>query len=165
MGWLGAVWGVVRGWTLVGGGSYLRQAGSAKRLHGFDSFEGFGDVIGHDAQIETSEVDPNMRADGFSDTSRDLVERKLNLFAVRNVQLTPGFFETSLVKCPETSFSFVHLDCDAYESYRTCLRHFYPLMSPGGIVSLDEYNYPPWPGCNQAVDEFLPHKPDRLDEI
>ena len=26
---------------------------------------------------------------------------------------------------------------------------------PGGIILLDEYDDPPWPGCNKAVDEFL----------
>jgi O-methyltransferase len=157
--------GVFRGCTLVSMAIYLQQRGSAKHLYGFDSFEGFGDVIRYDEKLKTSEVDPNMRAEGFSDTSPDLVNRKLNLFGLRNVQLIPGFFETSLVKCPETRFSFVHLDCDAFESYRTCLRHFYPLMAPGGIISLDEYNDPPWPGCNQAVDEFLADKPERLEEI
>jgi hypothetical protein len=38
-------------------------------------------------------------------------------------------------------------------------------MSPGGVVLLDEYNDPPWPGCNKAVDEFLCGKPERLEMI
>ena len=157
--------GVYRGCTLVSMALYLQQTKSPKLVYGFDSFEGFGDVVRHDLQISNSHVDPNMRTDGFSDTSRDLVQRKLDLFGLKNATLIPGFFETSLAKCPETRFSYVHLDCDAYESYRTCLQHFYPRMAPGGIISLDEYNDPPWPGCNQAVDEFLEGKPEKLEEI
>lgn len=157
--------GVYRGCTLVPMAIYLRQTGSPKQVFGFDSFEGFGDVIRHDGQLAASEVDPNMRRDGFSDTSRDLVKSKLELFQLSGVELVPGFFSKSLPTCPERHFSFVHLDCDAYESYRDCLNHFYPLVAAGGIISMDEYNDPPWPGCNQAVDEFLSDKPEKLQEI
>jgi hypothetical protein len=27
-------------------------------------------------------------------------------------------------------------------------------LNQGGVILLDEYNDPPWPGCNLAVDEF-----------
>ena len=33
-----------------------------------------------------------------------------------------------------------------------------PKASPGGIILVDEYNDPPWPGCKLAVDEFLADK-------
>jgi O-methyltransferase len=94
-----------------------------------------------------------------------LVDRKLNLFGLSSVTLIPGYFETSLQQCPENRFSFVHLDCDAYASYEQCLHHFYPLLVDGGIIALDEYDDPHWPGCNQAVDEFLKDKPEKLQEI
>jgi hypothetical protein len=34
-----------------------------------------------------------------------------------------------------------------------------------GIILVDEYNDPPWPGCNKAVDEFLMDKPEVLERI
>jgi hypothetical protein len=71
----------------------------------------------------------------------------------------------SLARCADEVFSFVHLDCDLYGSYRDCLEFFYPRLSDGGIVLLDEYDDPPWPGCNKAVDEFLAGKPERLQRI
>jgi len=52
-----------------------------------------------------------------------------------------------------------------YESYRQCLEFFYPRMASGGIILLDEYKDPPWPGCTQAVDEFMAGKPERISEI
>ena len=33
------------------------------------------------------------------------------------------------------------------------------------MVLLDEYNDPPWPGCNKAVDEFLIGKQATLEII
>jgi O-methyltransferase len=157
--------GVYRGCTLVAMAIYLQQTRSAKLLYGFDSFQGFGEVIEYDLRLQTAAVDSNKRADGFANTSCELICRKLELFGLSNVRLIPGFFEMTLRSCPETRFSFVHLDCDAYASYRDCLRHFYPLVSRDGIITLDEYNDPPWPGCNQAVDEFLADKAEKLEEI
>ena len=40
-----------------------------------------------------------------------------------------------------------------------------PDRQAGAIVLFDEYNDPPWPGCNQAVDEFLSDKLERLEKI
>jgi hypothetical protein len=36
---------------------------------------------------------------------------------------------------------------------------------PGGIILFDEYNDSPWPGCNQAVDEFLVATSLKLEPI
>jgi hypothetical protein len=46
-----------------------------------------------------------------------------------------------------------------------CLEFFYPRMVKGGIILLDEYRDSAWPGCTQAVDEFIAGKPERLVEI
>ena len=76
-----------------------------------------------------------------------------------------GYFSHTLNTLPDSYFSFVHLDCDIYDSYKQTLEYFYYRMSPGGIILLDEYNDPPWPGCNIAVDEFLVGKPEKLSLI
>ncbi len=87
------------------------------------------------------------------------------LFGLKNVELNKGYFSDTLTRCADELFSFVHLDCDLYGSYKDCLEFFYPRLSDGGIVLLDEYDDPPWPGCNKAVDEFLTDKPERLQSI
>jgi hypothetical protein len=38
-------------------------------------------------------------------------------------------------------------------------------MVVGGIVLFDEYSDPPWPDCNQAVDEFLSDAPEKLQML
>jgi hypothetical protein len=40
------------------------------------------------------------------------------------------------------------------------MEFFYPRMEKGGIILFDEYNDPPWIGCNKAIDEFLEDKPE-----
>lgn len=157
--------GVYRGHTLIPMALHLRQKGSDRAVYGFDSFEGFGDTIESELSLERSEVDPAMQASGFSDTSYQLVFEKARRFKLTNVRLVAGYFEASLATCAETQFAFAHLDCDTYSAYKLCLEHFYPRLAKGGIIVFDEYNDPPWPGCNKAVDEFLRDRPERLAEI
>jgi hypothetical protein len=80
---------------------------------------------------------------------------------MRYVEIVAGHFEKTLVYFADKRFCFVHLDCDL----RCCLDFFYPRVVPGGIILLDEYDDPAWSGCNVAVDEFLPGKPEKLEEI
>ena len=111
-------------------------------------------------------ADLEKRVGGFGDTSFDQVLRKLaRLGLAKRVTLLPGYFAQTLAALPETRFSFVHLDCDIYESYKQTLTYFYPRMAPHGIILFDEYDDPPWPGCNLAVDEFLADKGESLSAI
>jgi|SRR5580704_311492 O-methyltransferase len=153
--------GVFRGATLVSTAIYLHQKKINKHIFGFDSFQGFDDVVSKDVAMG-GRKDPYRRLGGFSETSERLVTGKLRRFGVEQaVTLVPGYFRDSLQKCAQSRFSFVHLDCDTYESYSECLSFFYPRLSPGGIVLFDEYNDPSWPGCNLAIDEFLANRPEK----
>lgn len=157
--------GVFRGATLVPTALTIKRRGLAKRVHGFDSFEGFDDAIDRDLALGGAD-DGDKRRGGFSHTSYQMVASKvLRLGLADIVQLHRGYFRDTLHKSAHLRFSFVHLDCDIYDSYRECLEFFYPRLTPGGIILLDEYNDPPWPGCNMAVDEFLADKVERPVEI
>jgi hypothetical protein len=157
--------GVFRGWTLVPTGLYVKQHGLKKQVLGFDSFQGFDASVGVDLELGGAD-NFEKRVHGFSSTSQGLVAGKLRKVGVDDtVTLVPGYFEKTLQRESSRTFSFVHLDCDLYESYKCCLEFFYPRLSPGAVVLFDEYNDPPWPGCNKAVDEFLVGKPEDLVEI
>ena len=146
--------GVYRGSTLISMALFLQQIGSEKKVFGFDSFQGFDDHVETDLNLG-GQFDQQKRRGGFGNTSRSFVQKRLNILDLNHVELVSGFFEKSLEKFSERQYSFVHLDCDIYESYHTCLNYLYPRLSGGGIMLLDEYDDPPWPGCNLAVDEFL----------
>ena len=130
--------GVWRGRTLVAMALYLKQKGSSKTLWGFDSFEGFDEAVPHD----------------FKNTSLALVQQKAAIFRISNVRIVPGQFRESFAAVESCRFSFVHVDCDVYDSYRECLNFFYSRMTSNGVLLFDEYDDPQWPGANRAVDEF-----------
>jgi O-methyltransferase len=157
--------GVFRGSSLIAMALYLKQRRVAKRIFGLDSFQGFDEDVHKDLQLGGAD-NTEKRLRGFDQTSVSHVYSKLNRFNVTDsVTLIPGHFSDTLNILPDSHFSFVHLDCDIYASYKQTLEYFYYRMSPGGIILLDEYNDPPWPGCNIAVDEFLVGKPEKLSLI
>lgn len=156
--------GVFRGETLLAIGLRLAQAQppSSKRVIGFDSFEGFDELVEIDQQLGGADF-IHKQVGGFRETSYPQLHDKVRRWGLADrVELVPGYFDDTLERCADRRFSFVHLDCDLYQSYKTCLEFFYPRLQPGAIVLLDEYNDPPWPGCNKAVDEFLADKPETL---
>lgn len=156
--------GVFRGAGLLALALYATQRGIGKTFHGFDSFEGFAPTIATDMEMGGAHLNCKVPG-GMNETSYELVSAKIRALKLRNVRLYRGFFEKTLGLCPAKSFAFVHLDCDAYDPYLECLEFFYPRLSPGGIILLDEYSDPAWPGCNKAVDEFLAGRPERLEVI
>ncbi len=154
--------GVFRGASLCAIALYLLENNVDKRVFGLDSFLGFDDRVNRDLQLGGA-ANAEKRIGGFDGTSFGYVSRKLACLGLAGrVTMLAGYFAHTFAMLPELKFSFVHLDCDIYESYRETLAYFYPRMSPGGIILLDEYNDPPWPGCNLAVDEFLADKSETL---
>ena len=154
--------GVYRAASTVSMGLYLRQKGIAKTIYGFDSFEGF-DEAGFAADLPLAGVENEDRHQhGFSGTSLALVTHKVERFHLHNIRFVPGYFHVSFPRFdPTARFCFVHLDVNLYESYKLCMEFFYTKMAAGGIILFDEYNDPPWPGCNRAVDEFLARRPEK----
>lgn len=157
--------GVYRGQTLLSLALYLKQSRQDRILHGFDSFEGFDDKVEIDIAL-AGKTDPQLRKGGFGETSLELVGRRVRALGLeQTVKLHKGFFERTLPEIADKTFAFAHIDCDIYCSYLVCLEYIYPRMAKGGIILIDEYNDPNWPGCNKAIDEFLIDKVERLTMI
>jgi O-methyltransferase len=65
---------------------------------------------------------------------------------------------------PETAkdvndkFCFVSLDVDLYEPTKEGLKFFYPLLSPGGVIMVHDFNNLNYKGVREAVLEFCREK-------
>jgi hypothetical protein len=64
-----------------------------------------------------------------------------------------GKVEDSIPATLPGKIAVLRLDTDWYESTRHELQHLYPLLSPGGVLIVDDYGH--WQGSRQAVDEYL----------
>lgn len=127
------------------GGSirYLASRCPDREIHGFDSFEGLPE--------EWPEAGHAKGA--FSAQGR--LPR-----VPANVKLHRGYFDSSLPQWltrNDGDISFIHIDCDLYQSTKTIFDLLDERIKPGTIIAFDEYfGYPRWQqGEHRAFMEFV----------
>jgi len=142
----------------------LCPADSLKRVIGFDTFEGFVNLAEKDGlpNEKRGKVVGGWNSSDFLPTLQKLVEitqRDSMVPRVKRVELVKGDASVSIpeyVKAnPGIRISLLHLDMDLYDPTLAALRHLYPLVSPGGIVLLDEYGMDGFPGESAAFDDYF----------
>lgn len=122
----------------------------------FDTFEGFDE---RDVKWEEK--------NGYSDavvghlhlTSESLVLK--NMRYPEMCVIKKGYFPES-ARGIEEKFCYVNLDMDLYKPTLEGLRFFYPLMVPGGIITIHDYFSAGYEGVNMALREFIEETEDRI---
>ncbi len=114
----------------------------------FDAFRGMPPATASDGPEADSWVG-NLRS------SPRRVERLLRRTGadMSRVRIVPGLFQDTFPTAHIPRIALLNLDADWYESIKLCLETFYDAVAVGGFVSIDDYRL--WPGCQQAVDEFI----------
>lgn len=126
-------------------GASLRVLANAHpgEVHGFDSFQGL----------------PENWTGTFEEKGKfDRRGRLPRLPA--NARLHVGWFADTLPRflaAHPGDASFIHIDCDIYQSTKTVFDHLGPRIKPGTIIVFDEYfNYPAWREHEyKAFQEFV----------
>ncbi|MCA1708392.1 MAG: TylF/MycF family methyltransferase [Actinobacteria bacterium] len=96
------------------------------------------DEVVHWENVPLSEVEANLRLTGFP--------RERLIFVKGKVEETlPGTIPSQI--------SLLRLDTDWYESTYHELQHLFPLLSPGGVLILDDYGH--WEGQRKATHRYL----------
>lgn len=156
--------GVFRGGSVQKIARTVMDHAPQKTIYACDSFQGF-------PQEQVGRIDVGFfrflsrirrKFQSCGDTPERL-ERVFKLFNVRG-EVVKGYFDQSLLRFRESQFCFIHLDCDIYESYKTCLGQLYDRLIPGGIVVFDDYGSPKWPGAEKAVNEFFAVAPGKIEQ-
>ncbi|HWT11289.1 MAG TPA: TylF/MycF/NovP-related O-methyltransferase [Allosphingosinicella sp.] len=158
------------------GGSAIviaRQAAGERRFLGLDVFEMIPppasdkDDAKSQQRYETirSGKSAGIRGDRYYGYRENLFEEVRQSFARYGVpvdgdgvQLYKGLFEETWPKVGARAIAFAHIDCDWYDPVRFCLGAVADLVSPGGILVIDDYH--DYGGCRTAVDEFLGERRD-----
>ena len=104
------------------------------------------------------EVNDKYTTDAFKESNISVVEA---LFKGKNVKICQGIFPTDpacdFVK--DEKFCFVHLDVDAYQSYKESLEAVYDRVVPGGIIVFDDYGFD---AAKLAIENFFMDKPENV---
>jgi hypothetical protein len=117
-----------------------------RRVIGYDTFAGLPAVDHEEGE--------HHRPGEFGDTSLRAVGEKL---AGTGVLLVPGYFPETAIDTP--IIAFAHVDVDFYRSTRNALQWILPRLAPGGVIVIDDYDWPHCPGVRKAIDELrLPVK-------
>jgi hypothetical protein len=88
---------------------------------------------------------------GGGDFAADEADVRWYLGDLTNIIWHVGAFPATWVETGEVAFA--HLDCDTYAGTRAALDLLIPRLSVGGIILVDDYDWPQTPGVTRAVDE------------
>ena len=127
----------------------INQAFPDRKLYLFDTFEGF------DSRDERTdkERDLDSLTDDFSDTSVDLVLRKMK--HPDNCIICKGYFPDSAQAVEENAqFAFVSIDTDLYQPIYAGLVYFWNRLIEGGYIFIHDYQNIAYTGSKAAVRDF-----------
>lgn len=145
--------GVWRGGMCAGLASIL---GRSRDYYLFDSFEGLPparEIDGPAALRWQSNKQGSTYHENCS-APPDFARRAMTLAGVASFELVQGWFnETMPKKKIEKPIVLLRLDADWYDSTMVCLEHLFELVTPGGLIILDDYYY--FDGCSRALHDFL----------
>jgi len=144
---------------------------SLKRVIGFDTFSGFVSLAPEDGAPDESrrKVVGGWNAGDFLPTLErviDVTQHDSMVPRVKRVELVKGDIRVTVPQYvkehPGLRICLLHLDVDLYEPTLAALEHLYPLVVPGGIVVLDEYAMPGFPGETAAFDRYFGDEAPKL---
>lgn len=127
-----------------GGSTWLIARGLGRTHYAFDSFEGLS---------EPGPSDGAFFRRGELAASED--EARARLAGLENVRLMKGWIPSRFAEVAERRFAFVHVDVDLARPTRDALEFFWPRLSPGGVLVLDDYGFAICPGVKREADAFL----------
>ena len=146
--------GVFKGASLIRFATFLKLLKSNKKIIAFDTF-------GKHTTTKISS-DHKRRKILLSHGKEAISEKQLMNILKRkglekNIQLIKGDITETVPRYlklnPNLKISLLNLDVDFYEPSMTILKNFYPKLSKGGILMLDDYGI--WDGETMAVNEYF----------
>lgn len=135
----------------------IEVAGTARKYHFFDSFEGLPPAGERDGFAAREFQSHTLSPTYFNNCTASLEEFEETISKAgcpkQNIGIHKGFFETTLpaFSCPP--IAVLRLDADWYDSTMICLEKFWDHVMPGGLILIDDYYT--WEGCSRAVHAFL----------
>jgi len=126
----------------------------SKRLCLFDSFEGLSTPGRLDGEY--------WHAGALTSSIQDVQRALAPLGPASLVEFYPGWIPDRFADVADRRFCFVHIDVDLHDPTFSSVSFFYPWMSAGGIILLDDYGFDSCPGVTAAVDQFMNGKPEPI---
>jgi O-methyltransferase len=155
--------GVWRGGSMMAAALALKSLNAVERdLYLFDTFEGMPkpqevdvDLKSNPAMSFFSRTQIGEDSSGYCRST--LEEARVNMASIgyssEKIHFCKGKVESTIPGSAPEQIAVLRLDTDWYESTKHELIHLYPLLSPGGILIIDDYGH--WRGSRKATDEYI----------
>lgn len=144
----------------------LAEGQERRALHLFDSFEGMPEPRQDRDGDEATRLMRGAKLNGTAlnavvpEVALDLIVNRIG-YPEQFISVHKGWFQDTLPKARSHigPIALLRIDGDWYESTRVVFEMLYDLVTPGGVIVIDDYGH--WEGCRRATDEFLAqHAPD-----
>ena len=163
--------GVWRGGSMMAVALALLARGDTSReLYLYDTFEGMNEPSERDrsasGESARAQLARTRKGEGvWCEAGLDDVQANLwsTGYPRERIHFVQGPVEAPLPATLPRRIALLRLDTDWYESTRHELQHLYPLLSPHGVLIVDDYGH--WQGARAAVDEYFAAQPVFLHRI
>jgi len=163
--------GVWRGGSTMAAALALREVNDLRDLYLFDTFAGMTTPTDNDIDYSGTSAAGRYAASAAADHNEwcyaSLEDVRANMastgYPADKCHFVKGDVLETLPSGGPDQIAILRLDTDWYESTLHELKHFYPRLSPGGILIIDDYGY--WQGCQKAVDEYFAERGPFLGRI
>lgn len=155
--------GVWRGGSMMAAALALLKESASRDLWLYDTFEGMTaptpvdiDLHGRHAASYLAEIERRAdAANAWVFAPLEMVRQAIQSTGYPDERLhyVRGPVEETIPGTVPESIAILRLDTDWYGSTRHELAHLYPLLSPGGVLIVDDYGH--WAGSRKATDEYI----------
>lgn len=144
------------GMTLLAALTLLHMGDTSRDIYLYDTYEGMPPPTPEDGAEVQAAYERNT-AGGKAWAPKSLEEVTAVLYASgyprEKLHFVKGMVEDTIPAVGPERISILRIDTDFYSSVGHVLREFYPRLSSGGSLILDDYGY--MPGARQATDEYF----------
>lgn len=140
----------------------VQRQDTDRRLYLYDTFAGMSQPTGRDKTIgcDTPAMKEWMNKrkgthNEWAFAPLDEVRRNMEStgFPQGNIRYVEGTVEETIPRIVPDRIALLRLDTDWFESTHHELKHLFPLVSPGGVIVVDDYGH--FSGAKEAVDLYL----------
>jgi hypothetical protein len=139
---------------------------SEKKVIGFDTFSFFQGSLMEKEKIAAEQYLQETEAKSipveqiYSCAQNAGLKHRVDLIEGDIAKTAPDYVQTN----PQLKISLLHLDLDTYDGTKAALEAFYPFVTQGGVIVLDEYGDHQW-GETEAVDEYFKDEKIKIESI